>query len=192
MRQRRRQRNFSIVLLTHSDHMLLYLCGEKNQTFFFDLVEVLDKTAVGLMKSLVNCLSHHGIKEDFLDDCFVGFASDGAFTMLGKDCGLVTLLKKRFPKLIVWHCSAHRLQLAVGSTVEDVAGVDHFRMFMDSLYALYHQSSKNQRELEECASSLNEQVKKIGLILDIRWVASSERTLSAVWSSYASLHKHFW
>jgi len=31
----------------------------------------------------------------------------------------------------------------------------------------------------------------IGRIFDVRWVSSSERTLKAVWASYAALHEHF-
>lgn len=182
---------------TASKHatMIVYLracfAGNKNRTVFFDLVEILDKSADGLERTLLNALFSRGITEEILDDCLVGFGADGASAMMGTDNGLAVKLKNHFSKLIVWHCSAHRLQLAVGDVVLAVAGIDHFRIFMDSLYALYHPSSKNQRELEACAKDLNEEVKKIGRILDVRWVASSERTCSAVWSSFPSLYRHF-
>jgi hypothetical protein len=35
------------------------------------------------------------------------------------------------------------------------------------------------------------QLHRIGRVLDVRWVASSCRTVRAVWKSYAALHSHF-
>ena len=43
----------------------------------------------------------------------------------------------------------------------------------------------------ECSASFSEQVSKIGHMLEKRSVASSFRTMKAVWSSYQSLCKHF-
>ena len=62
---------------------------------------------------------------------------------------------------------------------------------MDSLYATYSMSPKCQRELAQCAKELETEVKRIGRALGVRWVASSLRTVKAVWQSYAALHKHF-
>jgi len=36
-----------------------------------------------------------------------------------------------------------------------------------------------------------QQLLKIGRVLDVRWVASSFRTVLAVWTSYPALYKHF-
>jgi len=58
--------------------------------------------------------------------------------------------------------------------------------------ALYSQSPKCQRELSACAAELEVQVNSlIGRVLTVRWVASSCRTVAAVWKSYAALHEHF-
>lgn len=62
---------------------------------------------------------------------------------------------------------------------------------MDKLYALCNTSNKNRMELRESATSLDVQLCKIGRILDTRCVASSLRTVEAVWSNYPALHKHF-
>ena len=53
------------------------------------------------------------------------------------------------------------------------------------------QSPKCLRELNECAITLAVQLKRIGRVLDVRWVASSFRTVSAVWQSYQALYGHF-
>ena len=46
-------------------------------------------------------------------------------------------------------------------------------------------------ELKECADALDIQLCKIGRILDTRWVASSFRTVDAVWKAYPALYQHF-
>lgn len=56
---------------------------------------------------------------------------------------------------------------------------------------LYHQSPKNRNELSLCAASLEQKLLNIGKIFTIRWVASSEKTLKAVFNNYTSLYKHF-
>jgi hypothetical protein len=55
----------------------------------------------------------------------------------------------------------------------------------------YHASAKNRRELQSCATDIECQVLSIGRIFDVLWVSSSERTVKAVWTNYAALHKHF-
>ncbi|KAL4123382.1 hypothetical protein QTP88_015578 [Uroleucon formosanum] len=46
-------------------------------------------------------------------------------------------------------------------------------------------------ELNACASSLESRILNIGKIFTIRWVASSFKTVHAVWNNYVALHKHF-
>ena len=45
--------------------------------------------------------------------------------------------------------------------------------------------------MHEVAESLGTQLLSIGRILSTRWVASSERTIRAVWNNYEALLKHF-
>lgn len=71
--------------------------------------------------------------------------------MIGKDSGVATRLTIILPKLIICHCSYHRLELAVSDVVNEVAVINHFKIFIDKLYSLYHQSPKNQNELRQLA-----------------------------------------
>ena len=57
--------------------------------------------------------------------------------------------------------------------------------------SIYSKSPKNQRELEDKAKELNAHLQNIGRVLDVRWAASSFRTVKAVWNSYKALHSHF-
>lgn len=56
---------------------------------------------------------------------------------------------------------------------------------------MYSQSPKNQREIENCAILLDQEIKKFGRVLEIRWVASFLKTFSAVWQNCTSLCKNF-
>lgn len=159
-------------------------------TFNLDLIE-LNTSAETITKSLLDCLGGHGFDQIFLNECFIAFACDGASVMIGKDSGVATRLKIQFPKLIIWHCSNHRLELAVGDVVGEVCGINNFKIFMDKLYTLFHQSPKNQNELKKAASSLEVQILKIGRILSVRWVASSKRTVNAVINNFSALCEHF-
>lgn len=103
----------------------------------------------------------------------------------------MTKLKQDFPKVQSIHCLAHRLELAVKDCLKEVAGCNQFEFFVAKLYALYHQSSKNARLLQEAAAELNVQILKIGHIFTLRWVASSFQTVKAVWKDYPALARQF-
>jgi len=109
--------------------------------------------------------------------------------MIGKNSEVATRLKKMFQNLIIWHCSNHRLELAVNDVVNGVDGINHFKIFMDKLYSLHHQLPKN--ELRQVASSLEKQILQIRRILSVRWVAYSKRTINAVLNNFSALYEHF-
>jgi hypothetical protein len=160
-------------------------------TLFIDIVELQSTTADIIASTLLKTLETHGMTHEFLTDNLVGFASDGASVMLGRKKGVAKVLLDKFPQIVVWHCAAHRLELSLHDTLTEVAGINSFKCFLDKLYSLYHASPKNRFELRECANELNIQLLSIGRLLDTRWVASSFRTLKAVWQSYSALSAHF-
>uniref|UniRef100_A0A671U0D7 HAT C-terminal dimerisation domain-containing protein n=1 Tax=Sparus aurata TaxID=8175 RepID=A0A671U0D7_SPAAU len=168
------------------------IANAEPDTTFFDLLELDGTTANDITEKLLACLHKNGFDDHFLDECFVAFGCDGASVMLGRRVGVATQLCTRFPHLYVWHCSNHRLELAVGDVVKEVSGLNHFKIFFDKLYTLYHASPKNKRELCDCAQTIDQHLLSIGRkILSVRWVASSERTVKAVWESYKALQAHF-
>lgn len=72
-----------------------------------------------------------------------------------------------------------------------MAGCNNLEFFLAKLYSLYHQSTKNARELEEAAAELNMQILKIGQVFTIRWVSSSYNTVKAVLKDFPVLAHHF-
>jgi len=115
---------------------------------------------------------------------------DGASVMLGRKSGVVTRHGMKYPKLFSWHCLNHRLELALCDAIRDVTAVNHFKAFLDFIYSLCSQSTKNQlelrgasRELEtQILRELETQILQIGQVLDVRWISSSFRTVKAAWT----------
>lgn len=165
--------------------------GVRPVTIFLDLVELDSSSATAILSSLLHCLNRHGFSEQFICNHLVGIATDGASVMLGRKTGVCKMLSDKYPGIVVWHCLAHRLELSVHDTIAEVSGINHFKLFLDKLYCLYSASPKNQKELAACASELDIQLLRIGKVLDTRWVASSVRTVKAVWECYPALFKHF-
>ena len=158
---------------------------------FLDLVELESVTAQRVFDSLLNCLYSHGITEEFLKRNLVCLACDETAVMLGCKSGVQKLLTEKFPSVLVWHCTNHRVELSVGDTVKQVSGINRFKAFIDKLYVLYHDSPKNSRELKICANLLEAELLKIGRMLSTRWVASSFLSALAVWEGYEVLVRHF-
>jgi hypothetical protein len=105
--------------------------------------------------------------------------------------GVKKLSEEKFLSIIIWHCASHRLELAVHDAVKTVSGINRFKSFIDKLYVPCHASPKNSRELQACANSLEMQLLKTGRILSTHWVASSFRSVSAVWQDYEALVRRF-
>lgn len=157
---------------------------------FLDLVELKSQTASNIVSQLIECLYTSGFTENFLVEHWVLFVTDGASVLLGKRNGVAIRLKEKYPLIFSWHCLNHRLELAVGDTLNDITATNHFKLFLDSLYTLYSRFPKNQVELKEHCKSLNKIFLKIGKVLDVRWIASSFRTISVIWKIYPALYNH--
>lgn len=151
---------------------------ESPEFIFLELVELENQRADGIVEGLLTCLTNAGFTEEWLLENWVAFVTDGASVMLGKKSGVATRLTLRFPMLFVWHCMNHRLELAVSDAVDEV-----------NLHSLY--SMQNERELKDAAAEVGSQLLHIGRALDVRWVASSFRTVHAVWTSLGALVQHF-
>ena len=170
----------------------LHVCIRDEPEFvFFDLVQLERQTSASICDALLNCLKLHGFREEYLQKHWISFVSDGASVMLGKRAGAGHRLKEMYPKLFLWHCLSHRLELGISDIIDQIKAVNHFKFLLDKIYSHFSQSPKNQQELKHVAEELEAQFLKIGRILDIRWVASSCRTVRAVWKSYPALHAYF-
>jgi orotate phosphoribosyltransferase len=94
--------------------------------------------------------------------------------MTGTSSGVAIQFIERYGENVqAFHCLAHRLELAINDALKSVTATYHLQSFLKSLYALYSQSPKNQRELWEVAADTETKLLRITAIFDIRWVGSS-------------------
>ena len=159
---------------------------------FFDIVDLENTTAAMIRDAFLNNIKSNGFHSDFLSRNWISFACDGASNLLGRHAGVAQLLLQMYPQLIVWHCSNHRLEIAVNDTVREMSTVCHMQSFFDKLYSVYSVSPKNKSELETVAAQLSMRLNTIGRVLGTtRWVSSSARSVRAIWNNYPALYKHF-
>ncbi|XP_069490898.1 E3 SUMO-protein ligase KIAA1586-like [Ambystoma mexicanum] len=161
-------------------------------TIFLDLVELPGTMAEVVLDKLLSCLGMYGFTEDYLKAHLIQLVIDGTSQLIGKESGVGTLLKQKYPQLVLWHCANHKLELLVGDVSKQVTGVNQLTVFFAKLYTTYHASPKNRWELGECAAELEGRLLGVGKIVDVSWVASSERSVRALWDGYTALSQHFW
>lgn len=156
--------------------------------YFLGLLPLSGTTSETIYNTLIDFLTNIGLTDEILANQFVAFCSDGASNMLGKHQGVATLLQSKYPNLVVFHCMAHRLELAVKQAIDDVNSVSHFRDLIDSIYKLFSMSPKNQRELNDAAAETAVQLLKVKKIFDVRWVFSSYVAMKAFLRNFEALH----
>ena len=75
----------------------------------------------------------------------VSFTSDSAIALCEKKSGVGPQLQEKFPKIVLWHCVSHRLELAVNDALglqTFGGGMNHFCIFVNKLHNLYSVSPK--------------------------------------------------
>lgn len=65
-------------------------------TFNLDLIELCSTSAEQITIALLECLNAYGFDQQFLKECLVCFACDGASVMIGKNSGVTARLVSKF------------------------------------------------------------------------------------------------
>ena len=115
-----------------------------SSTIFLELVELEGQGAETIHRCLLKCLHNVGFTMEYLQRNLIAFRSDGASVVLGRSSGVGVRLMKDFPNIIIWHCLNHRLQLVLDDSVKEIKQINHFKIFMDKIYAIFHQSNKTK------------------------------------------------
>lgn len=117
----------------------------------------------------------------------IGITCDGASNMLGIRKGLATLLKNLNPDLVVIHCLAHRLELAIKYSFKKSKLYEKSMTLLIGIYYHYKKSSKQRKELERSFESLNETVIFPTRVGGTRWVPHTVTALTAFFKGYKAL-----
>ena len=164
---------------------------ELSPIIFLDLVELESQGAEQIYNTMLDSLNSAGFNNEYLKQNLIGFCSDGASVMLGRNSGVGTRLQSNFFNIVIWHCLNHRLQLVLDDSVDDIKQVNHLKIFLDKIYTIFHKSNKNQTELFNISEELGQQILKIGRVLGPRWASCSLRSAVAVWRAYPALYTYF-
>ena len=140
---------------------------------------------------MLDSLNSVGFSNEYLKQNLISFCSDGASIMLSSNSVVGTRLQENFPKIVIWYCLNHRLQLVLDDSVNDIKQVNHCKIFMDKMYTIFHKSNKNQAELFNISQELGQQMLKIGRVLGPRWASCSLRSALAVWCTHPALYRYF-
>ena len=87
--------------------------------------------------------------------------------------------------------SQSQIRISGSDTITAVDGTQPIEDLFSTIYTIYSQSAKLQRELKNIAAELDVQLRKVDKILTTRWVASSSRVVESFWRNYPALYKHF-
>jgi len=123
--------------LSQKSTLIVYLrCCLQSEisTVFVDLIELSAQDSDTIVKEILHLLTFKcKLTDDFLLRNLVAFCTDGASVMTGKTSGVGTVLKQKYPQLILWHCLDHRLELAVSDAMGDVCNTYQFKSFIGKL-----------------------------------------------------------
>ena len=129
--------------------------------------------------------------ESFLDNFYkrlVNVNFDGASVMSGHVSGVQKRFKDVQPGLIYTHCVAHRLELAVLDAIKsDDNYLEKFDAIVNDVFKFYYYSALRRKELKTIAEYLEDEFKQLGLMKNIRWLASRSRALNILETNYKTL-----
>ena len=112
-------------------------------TIVLDLVQLESQDSETMCITLLKSLNNAGFDKRYMQNHLFSFYSNGASVMLGKTSGVGTKMKRDFPNIVIWHCLNHRLQHVLDDFIKDIKQVKHFKIFLDQIYKIFHQSNKN-------------------------------------------------
>ena len=108
--------------------------------------------------------------------------------MSGHHSGVQKRFKDIVLGLIYTHCVAHRLELAMLAALKlKDTYIQTFDENINSLFKFYYYSPVRRKELKEMAKEIEVEFKQLGLLKNIRWLASRALTLKFLEQNYKAI-----
>ncbi len=117
----------------------------------------------------------------------VAFVADGASVNMGRNNGLGARLDRDFceKSLYINHCMAHRLDLAIARAWRRKDFFQTMNTVGKSVYYFYkNKKYKRLAHVKETAKALDETYYSLGVIFQVRWIASQFRALNNLRNAY--------
>ncbi|WAR26673.1 EOGT-like protein, partial [Mya arenaria] len=128
-------------------------------------VKITDGKAETIFKETEKVVEELGLSN------FVGYASDGCQTMIGKKTGVATRLKAIKPGLVTVHCHNHRLALAAKDSFESITLMRDTDDLLNHVFKYYHYSANKTASLQKIQTMLEEKGKTIKQAGHTRWLS---------------------
>ena len=80
----------------------------------------------------MDCLHSYGMA-DSLNSLLISLTSDCAAVIRERNNGVGELFEEKFPLLILWHYSNHRLEFSVADAVKSLSKINKFKAFINKL-----------------------------------------------------------
>lgn len=140
---------FSKVVIRGKPVELLLKCPKMSD--FGGVSAALTKAAID------DAFSEYGVQNNNkYATCLVSACADGASVNMGRLNGALTTLKRENrPWLLIIHCSAHRIELAVKDTFRDSGEFERIDDMMLNLHIFFKNSGKGWRIFKLFAENLN-------------------------------------
>ena len=156
---------------------------------FLTVQSVKHADADGILHAIGNGFNYASVVN--WKDGLVGFGSDGASVMMGRQNGVLKKIKDDVPHLIEMHCVAHRLELAILDAFKGESILTELKDLLQGIYKHYHYSPKALRELNELAQVLELSVLKPVSVLGTRWTPHLHRALKVFLQNFTVIYTHF-
>lgn len=135
---------------------------------FFALEPIASATANNIYESIVNLFTKYEIP---YKQNLIGFAADGASTMMGRHHSVNTLLKKDVPNIFVMKCLCHSLALCTSYACAKLP--NEIENLVRKIYSYFSYSYKRQDQLKQFQEFVNSKIHKLLQPSQTRWLSVS-------------------
>ena len=105
---------------------------------FLTVESVKHADADGILHAIGNGFNYASVVNNYWKDGLVGFGSDGASLMMGRQNGVLKKIKDD----VEMHCVAHRLELAILDAFKGESILTELKDLLQGIYKHYHYSQK--------------------------------------------------
>ncbi|MCO5560469.1 hypothetical protein L7F22_014084, partial [Adiantum nelumboides] len=145
-------------------------------TRFVRLVRIKDGKAQSMFNAIMDLFADMQLDKKKL----VGFASDGASSMVGIREGLVAKLRSEVPHLVGIHCIVHRENLAVKDACEQFVEFVHVDKFANKVREWIGHSTLRREELCEVYDAFHMKHYQILQMHGVRWLSRGHVMMRSV------------
>ena len=166
---------------------LHYLYEREKKCCYIAVTECVHESANSIKSGIASVLS------EFIPDWekkLVAASFDGARVNMGHTAGVARLLENDCGQLVIVHCVAHRLELAITDAMRNVKYEKTFTTILKKVYSYYHSSPKRTKELKAVGDLLDEKILSHINLYGIRWLQSTHQAVKVLLNNLVAVISH--